>query len=408
MNNDFDDFQPPPNDPFNSGDFDEGFDEPDQANRAANSQEPPAAGGGGAGGGGAGDDGASGEDGADPEMPRGSNHADSGPAESVGPRVMRIGGPHADFVDVEAKVLPELNMEAIERILQEDALLGASRTNLMFTHGPMDALATQFKELVKNQCGHEGVIEALHHHLNAAFHDAVQENWTVLYKPDGTPLNAKTAAGLEARKTTLEDANKHFATNSGHLISALDDAGYPASELAKLVHTNMKARVMQMNTLLETKVERFTLADSVIMGAQNLYAKTMKNGDYAGDVRAHNNRRMNETLLKLKDVGAELRFNAGNVDWERTHGKACQQAASKLFSDLAQATRGREHLINARSLKARMDEIRPSFEESIDMLADEDMKKQMKKLAKAMAEMVERIAQMIKRALNRFEKPSMA
>lgn len=406
MSNDFDDFQPPSDEPdFGNGAGDDGFsdDSPgapsNGASKSANASgaeaEPKSSAGANSDADAAtkdsaGDQGAAAED-APNQAPPG------GPGEPLS-----IGGPHADFIDVQGEVMDETTLQMIAAAVQADIGRSKADSNIIFNHGPMAELAKQFNELIKNQCPHAGVTEALQHHMNIAFHDAAQEFNSVLFREDGTPNNERTLTGLAARKDALEAARVRFSTNAGQLMGALNAAGYPIRDLHQMIDSNMTNRVKQMESMMESS-RPMTLGDSLIMGIQDKFAKTFSNGDMAGDVRDYNNRVLNDSLFKLKHVSAEIRFNAGKPVWESGDGRAAQAEASKLLREIEEITKGRESSINARTLKAHMDEAQQNISEAAGLTADPDLQERLREIAKNMAAMVERIVNTIKKAFSHLD-----
>lgn len=412
MSNDFDDFQPPSEEPnFGSGSGDDGFsdDSPESPGNAgskasagspgADAQTKTSSESGSDSGSGA-DDAPREEPGDTADMPH--QTPPGGPGQPIG-----IGGPHADFIDVQGEVMDETTLQMIAAAVQADIARSKADSNIIFNHGPMAELAKQFNELIKNQCSNGGVTEALQHHMNIAFHDAAQEFNSVLFREDGTPNNERTLPGLAARKDALEAARVRFASNAGQLMGALNAAGYPIRDLHQLIDSNMVNRVKQMESMMESS-RPMTLGDSLIMGIQDKLAKTFSNGDLAGDVRDYNNRVLNESLFKLKHVSAEIRFNAGKPVWEGGDGRAAQAEAAKLLREIGEITKGRETSINARTLKAHMDEAQENISEAAGLTADPDLQERLREIAKNMAAMVERIVSTIKRAFSHLDAPKPA
>ena len=403
MSNDFDDFQPPSDEPnFGSGTGDDGFSD-DGPVAPANGDAKASSN----------DSGANAEpkSSADADAPTQDNAGEqSASAEDTpnqappgGPgEPLAIGGPHADFIDVQGEVMDETALQMIAAAVQADIGRSKADSNIIFNHGPMAELAKQFNELIKNQCPHAGVTEALQHHMNIAFHDAAQEFNSVLFREDGTPNNERTLTGLAARKDALEAARVRFSNNAGQLMGELNAAGYPIRDLHQVIDSNMTNRVKQMESMMESS-RPMTLGDALIMGIQDKFAKTFSNGDMAGDVRDYNNRVLNDSLFKLKHVSSEIRFNAGKPAWESGDGRAAQAEASKLLREIEEITKGRESSINARTLKAHMDEAQQNIAEAAGLTADPDLQERLREIAKNMAAMVERIVNTIKKAFNRLD-----
>lgn len=321
------------------------------------------------------------------------------------PEMLSLGGPRADFVDVQAKPTQEYEMDAILRVLAADVRSSRYDQDLVFKFGPLESFAKQINEQVKNTTSIPELTEAVQFYVNKSFHQAVEANVVGLYDTDGTPLNMKTPEGVAARVTTLQDAAERFKVNFKELKVRLVDAGYPADTINYQVLSDIGLQVTRLQKSMES-TRPMTLADSLLMSASNAWGKYTANGDHAGDVRDFNNRRINETLMKLRDIGADVRFNAGKHEWERADGKAAAAEGERLYRDLMGLTKGRETHLNSRAINAQVEEIMESFEQGAKNAADGDLKKRMKQIAEGMAALIERITNVVKRAFSRFDAPS--
>jgi len=302
-------------------------------------------------------------------------------------------------------VQDELSMEAILRVLAEDVRSSRYDKDLVFNFGPMEPYAKQINEQVKNSISIPQLTEAVQFYVNKSFHQAVHEASTALYEPDGTPRNLKTLEGLNARIDVLERTEKLFQTNFSELKGRLVDAGYPGQDIEGQVSRDIANQAKSLQARASA-TRPMTLADSILMGAANQFNKLTASGDYAGDVRDYRNRRLNETLMQLRDIGADVRYNAGKADWERADGKAAAAESERLFRDLMGLTKGKETQLNTRAINAQMEEILENFEYGAKQSGDADLKKRMKAMAEAMAALVERITNVVKRAFSRFDAPS--
>jgi len=399
MSNDFDDMQEPSDEPnFGSGGDmdDDGFHDDAADEAAAGRNDQPS------GSSSEGEARGEPENGADPGDS--TDRAEASQPRPAGNAPLGIDGPHADFIDVQGEVMPETDFQMVEAALRADAQRASRDPNLVFELGPMAGLTKQFNELIKNLSSHPGVVEALQHHMNSAFHRAAELNSSTLYKEDGTPNNERTAKGLQARQKALLAARQHFEKNIGLLANDLENAGYPAAMIAETVLDNMDARAEQMEQMLGN-TRNMTLGDSIVMGIQDKFAKVFSNGDLRGDARKFNNETLGNALTKLKHVSTEIRFNAGKPAWEAGDGRAAQSEAAQLIRDIADITRGRETSINSRTFRTHMDEAMQNITEASSLVADEDFGKRLKEIAQNMAEMVQRVVNTIKAAFSSYDAP---
>lgn len=339
---------------------------------------------------------------------RGATTAEAGfsqPQGAFSSEMLSLGGPQADFVDVQAKPAQEYEMDAILRVLAEDVRSSRYDKDLVFKFGPLEGFAKQINEQVKNTTSIPELTEAVQFYVNKSFHQAVEANVVGLYDTDGTPLNLRTPEGIEARIATLRAASAGFAKNFMELNERLILAGYPSEDIRGQVVGSIALQIDRLtNSLKGTRP--MTLADSLLMSASNAWGKYTANGDHAGDVRDFKNRRINETLMKLRDIGADVRFNAGKHEWERADGKAAAAEGERLYRDLMGLTKGRETHLNSRAINAQVEEIMENFEQGAKNAADGDLKKRMKQIAEGMAALIERITNVVKRAFSRFDAPS--
>lgn len=319
--------------------------------------------------------------------------------------MLSLGGRQADFVDVQAKPTQEYEMDAILRVLAEDVRSSRYDKDLVFKFGPLEGFAKQINEQVKNTTSIPELTEAVQFYVNKSFHQAVQANITGLYDTDGTPLNMKTPEGVAARVETLKQAALRFEANFDELKRRLIRAGYPAESISDQVVSDIGLQISRLEASMKA-TRPMTLADSLLMSASNAWGKYTANGDHAGDVRDFKNRRINETLMKLRDIGADVRFNAGKHQWERADGKAAAAEGERLYRDLMGLTKGRETHLNSRAINAQVEEIMENFEQGAKNAADGDLKKRMKQIAEGMAALIERITNVVKRAFSRFDAPS--
>ncbi len=393
MSNNYDDFDGPTNE---EPDFGRGGDDGFSAGSSAGSSEDREA--------------TSGRTGATQEEARGEEHSTNSAAEPTqeGPipsAPLGIGGPYADFVDVEAKVRPETDYQRVMAALKADAARTSESGDYIYNLGPMEELCKQFNEIIKNTGGNQGVIEAFQHHMLNAFHTAAFEHSAALFKEDGTPRNTKTAEGLKARADTLNDAAEIFRSSTKELVKDLSAAGYDAKSLALTVEKNMSVRLKQMQDMLDRGTSKLTVGEALLLKVQDSFGKVFANGDLAGDARQHNNQTIAEKLRQLKEVSTDIRINAGKPQWESGDGKAAQGLAKSLLRELNEITEGRETKLNHRSLKKKLDEVATDLTEASSLTNDKDFQEDLRKMAQRINDLVERITNAIRAAFSRFDSP---
>lgn len=321
------------------------------------------------------------------------------------PVVTLLGGPSADFIDVESRVRPALDMEKILAALRVDADFQKNDSDYVFNHGPLETFAHQINENLKNICDIAPIAEAFQAHVNHAFHLAVAEHYTALFTPEGAPRLENSEAGLDARLMVLERAIVHYEQLAMPLAGDLAKAGYRSQEMIESVRravTFERERIEKMKETLGPP----TIGESIFNSLKETAGKLFANGDVAGDVRDYQNRKIKASLLALRDIGVEIRHNAGNRGWIGTHGQRAMAESERLQKGLKELTEGMGTKLNHRAIKTQLDEITDIFASASLVVDDEEFKKKLKSFVESIVAMVERMTSAVQRRFSAFGAPS--
>jgi len=314
-------------------------------------------------------------------------------------------GSESNFIDVEAKIKPEVSMDTIMAILRADAARNKNDTTLVFNHDVLEPFTKQLNESIQNLTAIPEMAEAYRYYVDKAVHKAVAENYTSLYKPDGAPINARTQESLEARKHILEAAAEYFKDDAHDLTVQLEVASYPAGQLRQNIKDSMTNEVRRLKKKLDVNLQPATLGEVLFMKAQDQFGKIFSNGDLAGDVQAHRNRHINASLFTLHQLTGELKANAGNPAWVKSHGQTTMAETERVQNELQEFTKGFEAKLNKRAFNGQMSDIGKATIDAYTQTDDEEFKKRLKALAESVRALIERVEKLIDRALNSLSGP---
>lgn len=317
------------------------------------------------------------------------------------PGIQLLGGPSADFIDVEARLRPELDMEKILAALREDSNAHKHDSDYVFNHGPLESFSHQINETLKNAADIPEVAEAFQTHVNRAFHLAVGENYTALFNADGAPRLDNSEEGLSARLLVLDSMVMHYKSLASPLAADLAMAGYRSQEMIDSVSRAVEFERRRI-AMLQERLAPPTIGESLFNSLKQTAGKLFANGDVAGDVRDYQNRNIAQSLRSLRDIGTEIRHNAGNRDWIGANGQRAMDESERLQKGLKQITDGLGTRLNHRAIKTQLDEIKDIFSSASLTVDDEEFKKKLKAFAESIVAMVERMVTAVQKRFSAF------
>jgi phytoene/squalene synthetase len=112
-----------------------------------------------------------------------------------------------------------------------------------------------------------------------------------------------------------------------------------------------------------------------------------------GNARKHRNKELTSSLSDLFIVADEIKKNAGNLDWEKSHGSICTQAVNNLTKRIHSLTKGVEGQIDSVSLNKGLKDIHKVLGEAAEASADPEHKNRLTEVKEFMDFVAKAIAE---------------
>jgi hypothetical protein len=284
------------------------------------------------------------------------------------------------------------NSAAVEAILAEAEKDFINQNTLVFEFGPFRALETRMRGFTDGvfSGAAEQLVTAL---VRRSFHDAVSTNAN-LAKP------GNTKEGLLAQVKALQDVLTNLDSGVGPLLHKLENAGVDG---AKQLLLGLTQAVTSEHAALKDKVKDLappTLGRMLFDSLRNT-AHSLGDSQLVGNARQHRNAELTKSLRSLYEVGAELKANAGNAEWERGQGKASLKEVKTLSRRIEGLTKGVEDQVDGLALRKGFNDVNGMLKDAGTNASDEQHKKSLESMAKYIAELVKKLTDALGALFNR-------
>jgi len=303
---------------------------------------------------------------------------------------------------VEARK-PSVLLTPLEReAMLKDVLLGEMEANVdtapvILEFGPLTSLEKRLRGITSDFAGGPDIAEAVTTCLRRCIHDAVVSN-TLLGEKESTE------AGLMARIEAVSDLEDALEEKIEPLLSHIEELGIDLGPLRTGLKNTLEVEARRLDSMSKSLVPA-TVGHHIFEGLSDLKDTFVKNffgkEELVGDVRRHRNKQLTESLTNLVEVSYELRANAGDEEWERTHGAMAVSVANELALSIQTMTKGVEDQVDFAVLNKGLGDVNRNLSEAAAAAADAEHKSRMQRMVEFLNSAVEAIANAVKSVFGR-------
>lgn len=262
--------------------------------------------------------------------------------------------PHERFASLDDPQVSEFLAQA------EDEFI--NRNTLVFEYGPLLELERRLHDIIDTSDVDERVGHLYLSHVRQAIHDAVQTADSRLQ------MSPRSGEGLMARLSATQEVGRNLHQELSAVASRLKQMRVEgAGALFERLDTTLKGEVNVLDA--RTKNLHHPSLGASILGALR-ERMTPKPGALVGDARKHRNNELKSALGDLYQVSGELRDNAGNLEWEREHGKRATDAVGAIVRRMRMLTTGVEGQVDALALRKGLKDSAQMLDEASEKSAE--------------------------------------
>ncbi|MEJ6002684.1 hypothetical protein [Paucibacter soli] len=288
---------------------------------------------------------------------------------------------------VERRPYPSLSLNPAEMEAQLQAILEKAReesaetSNLILEFGPFTTLEQRLRGISQDLTDLD-VAEVIMTKMRRVIHDVVVQD-PMLNEREGRE------AGLTARMTAIESIIEGFAQEVEPFLQTMDEAGMKVGNVREGLVTSL-SKEQQRLEILSKSLAPATIGNQIFESLSNWKNELFAGGPtpLVGDLRRHRNDQLARSLSNLAEVSSELRQNAGDAEWERTHGQMASEMAETLVNDVKELIRGVENQVDLNSVNKALDGATENLDFAAQNAVDEEHKSRMQKMIEGIREAV--------------------
>lgn len=286
---------------------------------------------------------------------------------------------------------------ALKDLLSEEMEANADSGPVILEFGPLASLEKRLRGITADFAGGPDIAEVVTTRLRRCIHDAVVSN-TLLGEKE------TTEAGLMARIEAVSDMDDALEEKVEPLLSRIEELGIDLGPLRTGLKNTLEVEARRLDNMTKSLVPA-TLGHHIFEGLVDL-KDSFVNGlsgkeELVGDVRRHRNEQLSRNLANLVEVSYELRANAGDAEWERTHGAMAVDVANELTSSIQNLTKGVEDQVDFSVLNKGLGDANRNLTEAAAAAADAEHKSRMQRMVEFLKTAVEAIANAVKSVFGR-------
>lgn len=286
---------------------------------------------------------------------------------------------------------------ALKGLLVEEMEANADAGPVILEFGPLTSLAKRLGGITSDFAGGPDVAEVVTTRLRRIVHDAVVSN-TLLGEKE------TTEAGLMARIEAVSDLEDALAEKVEPLLSRIEELGIDLGPLRTGLKNTLEVEARRLDSMSKSLVPA-TIGHHIFEGLADLKDTFVKSfsgkEELVGDVRRHRNEQLTKNLANLVEVSYELRANAGDEEWERTHGAMAVDVANELTSSIQTLTKGVEDQVDFSVLNKGLSDANRNLAEAAAAAADAEHKSRMQRMVEFLKTAVEAIANAVRSVFGR-------
>jgi hypothetical protein len=293
---------------------------------------------------------------------------------------------------------------ALKRLLQEELEANADSGPIILEFGPLASLEKRLRGITADFAGGPDIAEVVTTRVRRCIHDAVVSN---------TLLGEKecTESGLMARMEAVSDMQDAIEQKIEPLLSHIEELGIDLNPLRTGLNNTLEVEARRLESMSKSLVPA-TLGHHIFEGLSD-FKDTLLSGltgkqELVGDVRRHRNEQLSRNLADLVEVSYELRANAGDEEWERSHGAMAFKAANELTAGIQSLTKGVEDQVDFSVLNKGLGDAKRNLSEAAEAAADAEHKNRLQRMVELIRAAVESIAKAVKSVFGREDGPKPA